>query len=167
MSPDDRAKDPEASLREHLLTLLEGRIAHVGLDKTFDGLPPGDRGVRPEGFSHSAWELLEHLRIAQRDILDFSRGEGYEPLDWPGDYWPEGPEPPDDGAWDRSLAAYRDDHEAVREMVRDTSNDLHAPFPWGDGQTLLREILLVADHASYHLGQVVAVRRVLGCWPPR
>lgn len=159
----------DASLREHLLTLLEGRIAHVGFDETFENLPPEHRGVRPEGFDHSAWELLEHLRIAQRDILDFSdpeKGEDYEELDWPDDYWPATPEPPDDDAWDRSLAAYREDHEAVREMVRDDSRDLHAPFPWGDGQTLLREVFLVADHASYHLGQVVAVRKALGEWPP-
>ena len=166
MSPGGAVRDPDASLREHLVDLLRGKNAHLDFDRTVRDLPAADRGRRPEGLPHSPWELLEHLRIAQEDILAFSRDPDHASPDWPAGYWPDIPAPPDASAWDRSVAAFRADLAGLEQLVLDPSRDLHAPFPWGDGQTLLREALLVADHNAYHLGQMVDVRRLLGCWPP-
>ncbi|HLE85311.1 MAG TPA: DinB family protein [Thermoanaerobaculia bacterium] len=159
--------DRDESLREHLLYLLGGGGAHLGFDQAVADLAPELRGRRPAGLPYSAWELLEHLRICQRDILEFSRDPEWVSPEWTLGYWPQGEraaEPPDEGAWDRSVAAFRADLEAMKALVRDPERDLHQPFPWGDGQTLLREALLVADHNAYHLGQLVAVRRLLGAW---
>ena len=113
---------------------------------------------------YSVWRLLEHMRIAQRDILEFSRNPKHVSPEWPDGYWPQGDAPPDDAAWDRSIKAFRADLKAVEELVTDPSTDLFARIPHGDGQTILREALLVADHNAYHLGQIVAVRRLLGAW---
>jgi hypothetical protein len=113
---------------------------------------------------HSVWELVEHLRIAQWDILDFSRNPDYAHLDWPKDYWPPTPAPADDAAWEESIAAFHRDLKAMQDLIADPSTDLYAKIPWGDGQTILREALLVADHNAYHLGQIVAVRQMLGDW---
>ena len=164
MSETGEARNRNASLRRHLLELLEGKSAHVDAERVLDGIPPEHRGIRPEGMPHSLWELLEHLRIAQRDILDFSTREDHPQLDWPGDYWPDSPEPPSDEAWEESVAAFHRDLAEMKRLVEDPASDLFTPFPWGDGQTLLREAMLVADHHVYHLGQMVLVRRVLGCW---
>ena len=106
--------------------------------------------------------MLEHIRIAQRDILDFSRGGDYEELNWPADYWPAAPKPPSASDWDESVTAVKTDLAALKALVEDPKSDLFAPFPWGDGQTLLREALLVADHNAYHLGEMMVLKRILG-----
>src|SRR5687767_6053982 len=129
-------------------------------------MPEGQRGQRPEGAPHSPWELVEHLRITQRDILDFCRDPEYHELAWPEDYWPGDLAPPTPPAWDESLAAFQRDREALAALAADPEVDLFAPIPWGSGQTCLRELLLAADHTAHHLGQLVLVRRLLGSWPP-
>jgi hypothetical protein len=155
----------DQSLSDHLRELLRGGSAHVTFDQAVAGLPPELRGRRPPGAAHSAWELLEHLRIAQWDILEFSRSAAHESPEWPEGYWPRSAEPPDAGAWDRSLAAFRADLAAMMALVSDPATDLFAPIPHGSGQTVLREALLVADHNAYHSGELVLVRRLLGAWP--
>ena len=156
--------DPTASLREHLLYLLRGGGAHVDFERAVAGLDPGLRGARPDGLPHTPWRLVEHMRIAQRDILEFSRDPRHVSPAWPDGYWPDGDGPPDPGAWDRSVAAFQADLRAMQGLVADPSVDLFAPLPHGEGQTVLREALLVADHNAYHLGQLVVVRRLLGAW---
>jgi len=122
------------------------------------------RGKRPKGAEHSPWEILEHLRIAQWDILEFSRNASHESPSWPGGYWPATAAPPDDGAWDKSVRAFRRDQKAVCDLIADPKTDLYARIPHGTGQTILREALLVADHNAYHVGQLILVRRLLGAW---
>lgn len=153
-----------AALREHLLFLLQGEGAHAGFEAAVKDLPPRIRGRKSNGVPHSPWELLEHLRLAQWDILEFSRNEAHVSPEWPSGYWPPSPEPPDDEAWDKSVAAFLADGEAIATLASDESVDLYATIPWGTGQTILREILLVADHNAYHLGQLVLVRKLLGEW---
>jgi uncharacterized damage-inducible protein DinB len=157
--------DQTASLREHLLYLLRGGGAHVGFDKAVADLPAELRGVKPPNMPHTPWRLLEHMRIAQWDILEFTRNPGHVSPTFDEGYWPEGDAPPDAGAWDRSVAAFRADLRAMQDLVADTNTDLFQPMPHGQGQTPLREALLVADHNAYHLGQLVVVRRLLGAWP--
>jgi hypothetical protein len=157
--------DQTTALREHLLYLLRGGGAHLDFDRAVAGLPPELRGVRPAGLPHSAWRLLEHLRIAQWDILRFCIDGRHVSPRFPDGYWPEGDAPPDEAAWDRSVAAFRADLRAMQELVADPATDLFAAIPHGDGQTILREALLVGDHNAYHLGQLVVVRRLLGAWP--
>ena len=129
-----------------------------------DGVPAELRGTQPDGLPHSLWQLVEHLRITQEDILDFCRNADYEEMKWPDDYWPKSPAPPSGSAWDDSISAFREDREAMEALAMDESIDLFATIPHGSGQTYIREILLVADHNAYHLGQLVAVRRQLGAW---
>ena len=155
---------PSAALRAQVRRILSWQDAHVGFEKSVEGLSPKLRGVRVVGFPHSAWELLEHMRITQHDILDFCRNPGYTEMTWPDDYWPKSAEPPSERAWDDSIAAFRDDRAALEALAADESIDLFATIPHGDGQTYLRELLLVADHNAYHLGQLVAVRQQLGAW---
>jgi uncharacterized damage-inducible protein DinB len=154
----------EEALRDHLVRLLDWEEAHVGFDKAVDGIPLEKRGARPAGFEHSPWQLLEHLRLAQQDILDFCVNANYqENLKWPDDFWPE-EAPPSDEAWQDSIAAFKRSREQVKAVARDVP-DLTARVPKGnEKQTYLRAILLVADHAAYHVGQLVAVRRALGIW---
>jgi uncharacterized damage-inducible protein DinB len=152
-------------LREQLARLLDWQDAHASFDAAVEGLPPAQRGVRPAGAPHSPWELVEHLRRAQHDILDFCRNPKYEELAWPADYWPDTAAPPTAGAWDESVAAVRRDREALGQLATDPAVDLFAAIPHGTGQTVLRELLLVADHTAYHVGQLVLVRRLLGAWP--
>lgn len=154
----------DKSLRDHLLYLLRGGGAHLDLEAALDGLSPKLRGVRPENIPYSCWELLEHMRIAQYDILEFSRNPDYDSPDWPEGYWPDQQAPPDEAAWRQSVEDFQNDLQAMQNLVADPSNHLYEPFPYGDGQTLLREALLVADHNAYHLGQIVTVRRALGAW---
>ena len=154
----------DQSLREHLLYLLGGGGAHADFDSSIAGLPAARRGVRPHGLPYSPWELLEHMRLAQWDILEFSRNPQHVSPDFPSGYWPSTLAPPDDAAWDRSVAAFRSDLAAMRKLVEDPRTDLYARIPHGDGQTILREALLVADHNAYHLGQLVLLRRLLGAW---
>lgn len=161
-------REPEASgLRGVLLELLRGRSAHLDFDAALEGLPPELAGVRPEGLPHSVWELVEHLRIALEDLVEYSRGPEHDPPPWPDGFWPDSEAPPDRRAWEESVGAYRGHLEAMRRMVADPERDPLEPFPWSDeGHTLAREAALAADHAAYHLGQVVQVRRLLGAWPP-
>jgi uncharacterized damage-inducible protein DinB len=154
----------DQSLRDHLLYLLRGGGAHLGFETAIAGLPPGLRGVRPPQIPYSCWELLEHMRIAQWDILEFSRNPDYVSPEHPAGYWPKEKAPPNDSAWDRSVGAFREDLQAMQDLVADPETDLFEPIPHGDGQTILREALLVADHNAYHLGQMVVVRRALGAW---
>jgi len=152
------------ALRQHLLSLLKGGNAHVDFDSAFKDLPAGLRGKRPKGTQHSPWEVLEHLRIAQWDILEFSRNPNHKSPEFPAGYWPRTPAPPDETAWDKSIQSFRKDLEALCDLVADESTDLYARIPHGDGQTILREALLAADHNAYHLGEAVLLRRILGAW---
>lgn len=152
------------SLLNHLIELLNGGQAHASFDATIKGLPAEKRGVRPKGCPHSPWELLEHLRIAQNDILRFSSEKDYVSPKWPEGYWPASKAPANEGQWRKSIKGYRDDLAAFQELLREHRAELDKPFPWGTGQTLLREALLIADHAAYHLGQLLLVRRLLGSW---
>jgi hypothetical protein len=154
----------EKSLREHVINLLLGREAHLDWKASFSGIPPKVRGVRPSGLPHSVWELLEHMRLAQWDILEFSRNPKHVSPDWPGGYWPKTSEPPNAKAWDHSLKSFSADLAAMQKLIANPRTDLFARIPHGTGQTILREALLLADHNSYHLGQVVCVRRLLGAW---
>ena len=153
------------ALREHLLRALDWEDAHVAFDNAVDGLPADKRGLRARGFEHSPWQLLEHIRLAQEDILDFCVNAKYEHTRrWPDDYWPKAPAPPGADAWTGSIASYARDREALKQLVRDV-DDLSAKVPTGKSdQTYLRAILLVVDHTAYHVGQLVAVRRALGVW---
>ena len=154
----------DASLRQHLLDLLTGSNAHADFEAAIKNLPADLRGVRPHGGDHSPWELLEHLRLAQWDILEFSRNPKHVSPPWPGGYWPSSPVPPDDKAWDRSVRAFRRDLKRFCALITDPATDLYAKIPHGDGQTLLREALLIADHNAYHVGQLILVRQLLGAW---
>jgi uncharacterized damage-inducible protein DinB len=154
------------AVRKQLARALDWEDAHVGFDEAVRSLPPALRGTRPRGSSHSAWELLEHLRLAQRDLLDFCLNPDYAAGTFPDDYWPKGPRPPKAGSWAKSVAAFRADREALKRLVNDPKLDLTARIPHGTGQTYLRSILLVIDHGAYHVGQLVALRTRLGSWPP-
>ena len=160
----DRKINADESLRDHLLYLLKGGGAHAEFDQVIADLPPALRGKKPAGQPHTAWRLLEHMRLAQRDILEFSRNAKYESPEWPEGYWPKNDAPPTPAAWDESVKAFRSDLRALEKLVEDPRTDLYAPIPWGDGQTILREALLVADHNAYHLGELLMIRRLLGAW---
>jgi uncharacterized damage-inducible protein DinB len=154
------------ALRDHLERVLDWEDAHVGFDKAVDGIPPGKRGARAAGFEHSPWQLLEHIRLAQEDILNFCVSAAYEhTMKWPDDYWPKDPAPPSRKAWAEAVASYTRSRGDLQRLARDVK-DLTKSVPTGKGnQTYLRAILLVADHTAYHVGQLVAVRRALGIWP--
>lgn len=159
------AKAEDQTLRAHLLYLLGGGGAHVNWEQTIADFPREVRGVKPVGVPFTAWRLLEHLRIAQWDILEFSRSPKHVSPEFPQGYWPEGDAPPDEAAWEKSVKAFQADLRAMQRLVKNPSTDLYARIPHGTGQTILREALLVADHNSYHLGQLVLLRRLLGAWP--
>lgn len=159
--------DTLASLREHLLFLLQGGDAHLGLDAAIANLPVGLRGAKLSGVPHTPWRLLEHMRLAQWDILEFSRDPQHVSPAFPEGYWPSEDEPADADAWDRSVAQFRADLQAMCDLVADPATDLFAKIAHGTGQTVLREALLVADHNAYHLGQIVMLRRALGDWPAK
>jgi uncharacterized damage-inducible protein DinB len=152
-------------VREQLVRALDWEEARVGFDKAVAGIPDDRRGARPAGFEHSAWQLVEHMRLAQEDILDFCVNERYEhTMTWPDDYWPKDPAPPSPRAWNESLAAYTRSLDALKRLAREVP-DLTAKVPTGkSGQTYLRALLLVIDHTAYHVGQLVAVRKALGVW---
>ena len=158
--------DSSERLRAQLGRLLDWEEAHVSFDKAVDGIPADRRGSRAAGFEHSPWQLLEHMRLAQKDLLDFCVNARYaHALQWPEDYWPRNPAPPDAKAWNTSVADFRSDRKKLKDLARDPRVDLFALVPTGKGQqTYLRAILLVVDHNAYHLGQLVAVRRALGLW---
>jgi uncharacterized damage-inducible protein DinB len=152
------------ALRQHLLDLLRGRNAHADFDTVVADFPSRMRGVKPPGAPHTAWQLLEHMRIAQSDILEFSRDAKHKSPPWPEGYWPKTEAPPSAASWNNSLRSFRADLKATAKLVADKKTDLFAQIPHGTGQTILREVLLVADHNSYHLGQLVLLRRLLGTW---
>jgi hypothetical protein len=154
----------DKALREHLSYLLQGGGAHAKFDDVIKDIPPKLRGQKPSGFPHSPWMLLEHMRIAQWDILEFSRDSKHKSPMWPAGYWPESEAPADDKAWESSIKSFRADLKAMQDLVANPKADLFAKIAWGDGQTILREALLIADHNAYHLGQIVDVRRLLGAW---
>ena len=157
-------KDHEQSLRKHLLELLEGGHAHAKFDDVIKNLPAAARGKKPAKFPHSPWMLLEHMRLAQRDILEFSCNAKHVSPPWPTGYWPKTEAPPNAAAWSKSVQQFRRDLKAMQNLVANKESDLFARIPWGDGQTILREALLLADHNSYHLGQLLDVRRMSGAW---
>ncbi len=154
------------AIRDHLVRVLDWEEAHVGFDKAVDGIPADKRGARAPGFEHSPWQLLEHMRIAQEDILDFCVNPAYEhTMKWPDDYWPKHPAPPSETAWTDSVAAFVRSRDELKRLAGEIE-DLTAQVPTGEPrQTYLRAILLAADHNAYHVGQLVAVRRALGVWP--
>lgn len=154
----------DAALREHVVEVLTGGHAHATFEQAVKDLPVELRGKVPKGGEYSAWQLLEHLRLAQWDILDFSRNAKYQALKWPDDYWPKEKAPADGKAWDKSVRAFERDLKAMCALVEDPKTDLFAKIPHGDGQTILREALLAADHNAYHVGQLVLVRKLLGAW---
>ena len=151
----------ESALRDHLARFLDWDSAHLRFDDAVKDFPPDKRGIRLPGAPHSAWELLEHLRIGLWDIVEFSRDGKHVSPPWPSGYWPPTPAPPTDTAWGESIAAYRESLRALAEMANESDNDLYARIPHGDGQTLLREILVAGDHNAYHVGQLVLLRRIM------
>ncbi len=156
----------QETVREHLIKLLSWEDAHVGFDAAVADLPANLRGSAPAGLPYSPWQLIEHLRITQHDILDFCRNPGYQEMSWPREYWPAQAAPPSSAAWDRSVEQFRQDRSALEALAKDPATELEAPIPHGSGQTYLRELLLAADHAAYHMGELIVVRRLLGAWPP-
>jgi hypothetical protein len=152
------------AIRHHLLELLDGGHAHPDFEAAIADLPADLRGAKPPGLPHTPWRLLEHMRIAQWDILRFSIDPAHVSPEFPSGYWPEGDAPPDHGAWDRTVESFRTDLQKMKDLVSGPQTDLFASIPHGQGQTILREALLVADHNSYHIGQLITVRRLLGAW---
>ncbi len=155
---------PDEELRGYLAGLLDWEEAHGGLDAAVEAVPEHLRGTQPAGLPYSPWQLVEHIRVAQRDILEFCQDAGYQHRRWPDDYWPREAEPPTPAAWQASVEGVRRDREALQALARDPSVDLLAKIPHGSGQTYIRELLLVADHTAYHLGQLIVLRRLLGNW---
>lgn len=153
----------ETAIREQLAKLLAWGDAHATYDKAVANVPPEFRSKKPEGLPYSPWMIVDHLTRTQFDILDFCRNERYAQPRWPDEYWPPTAEPPTATAWDDSIRQFRDDRAALQQLARTV--DLTARIPWGSGQTYLRELVLVADHSAYHVGELVVVRRLLGIWP--
>jgi len=153
--------------RSIVASSLDWEQAHASLESAIKGLTAEQRGKRPAGFPHSVWELLEHIRITQRDLLDFLQNPAYEEkLQWPKDYWPPNPGPASEKAWNETVAAWRKDRMALERFTTGTDIDLTTKIPKGTGQTYLRTIIVAVDHASYHVGQIIAVRQLIGAWPP-
>jgi len=155
----------DQEVREHLVSLLKGGSAHVHFMDAIEGFPEAKRGTYVEGLPHTGWQLLEHVRIAQWDILEFSRNPKHVSPGFPEGYWPKTPGPPDESSWDKAVAAFQRDLQEMTKFVKNPKTDLCGKIPHGEGQTVLREALLLADHNSYHLGQLVDLRRALGAWP--
>jgi DinB superfamily len=152
-------------LREHVLELLKSKDAHADFETAVKDVPANMRGKRPSGAAHSPWEVLEHMRITQWDILEFTRNAKHVSPEFPAGCWPKAQTPPDEKAWEKSADAFRRDLKTMVDLVADEANDLFAPIPHGDGKTILREALLLADHNAYHLGELVLLRRLVGAWP--
>ena len=154
----------DADVRTHLINMLTGRNAHVGLEDALADLPKAYRGKKTDNLPYTIWQQLEHLRIAQRDILEFCRSAAYTSPEWPEEYWPDSEAPKDDEAWTDSITTFKKDHQELVDLISNTDNPLFEPFEWGDGQTLFREAVLVIDHNSYHIGQIILIRKLLGVW---
>lgn len=152
------------AVRTIVASALDWDQAHATFDAAIAHLPADVRGKRPENFPHSVWELVEHIRLAQEDLADYMERADYHALKWPDEYWPPTPEPPSDVAWEESLAAVRHDCARLKSLAMSASIDLASPIPWGEGRTYLRTILVAVDHTAYHVGQIVAVRQLLGAW---
>lgn len=152
--------------REIVASALDWEQAHASLDSATAGLAPELRGKRPKGMPHSPWELLEHIRRTQNDLLEFMVNESYEELTWPDDYWPSSSEPASDDAWTECIAAIHEDAAAIAKFTVETDRDVTSRIPHGSGQTYLRTVLVAIDHTSHHLGQLIDARRLLGAWPP-
>jgi hypothetical protein len=157
-----RSASSDQALRHQLVALLKGDQAHADFDSSIGDWPIQLAGVKVANFPHTAWMLLEHMRLAQWDLLEFSRNPKYVARKWPEEYWPTSEAPPSEKAWTASIAAFKKDLKTVEDLVTNSKTDLNWQIPWGDGQTILREILLVADHNSYHLGQLVMLRKSIG-----
>lgn len=151
-------------LRNQIIPFLRGDGAHASFFSAVKNFPAEHYGTRPTGCPHTAWQLVEHIRIALHDLLDFCTNPNYTTPEWPADYWPKDPAPPSTEAWEKSVAAVRHDIEAFERLTGDPASNLYAEIPWGEGQTLLREILLAGDHTSYHTGQIVLIRQISGIW---
>jgi hypothetical protein len=151
----------DAALRKQLEHAMTGDESHIEFAAAVEDFPVDSAGLKPHGIPHSGWELLEHLRIAQHDILEFSRNPQHKSPKWPDGYWPESATPPNERAWKESIAAYQKDAKALKELIADSTRDLYKPIEGGEGQTLLREALVVAAHNSYHLGQLVFLKKML------
>lgn len=156
--------DTDTALRKHLVDLLEGGNAHVKFDEVIENFPAELRGQKAANLPHSAWMLLEHMRLAQWDILEFSRNRKHKSPAWPKGYWPATDDPPSEAQWKASVKQFRSNLKEMEDLLRNPKTDLFAKIPWGDGQTILREALLVADHNAYHLAQILDVRRLLEAW---
>lgn len=155
----------DALIKELKDLLLKGN-AHATTDKALDDIPANLLGVVPDKLPYSIWQIAEHIRITQHDILDFSTNPDYKEIDWPKDYWPKETAPKDDAAWRHCVAEIKKNRKEFAELLEKDDVDLYTPFPWGDGQNLLREALLIGDHNSYHTGEIIILRRMLGCWKP-
>jgi hypothetical protein len=156
--------DTSEALRHDIVTLLKGRGAHTEFEAACADLPPHLRGIKPHGAPHTAWQLIEHLRLAQSDILEFTRDPNHVSPKWPEGYWPPTEAPPGDADWDASIAAFCQDSDAMQALVSHPETDLTAPLAHGQSQSVLREALLAADHNAYHVGQLVMLRILLGAW---
>jgi len=163
MTPNE-PKAADASVREHLLWLLDGGNAHMTFEEAVAGYPMASANATFPNGEYSAWHLLEHLRLTQWDILDFIRNPAYREREWPKNYWPPRDARATEEDWRRTIASFQQDRGALRDIVTDPRTDLHARIPHGDGQTILREILLVADHNAYHIGEFAIMRQVMGTW---
>ena len=157
-------ENQDKALREHLLELLKGGGAHAKFGDAVADLPDDLRGKKVEGLPYTFWMVLEHMRIAQWDILDFSVNPKYKAMKWPDGYWPKTEAPPSAAAWNNTIKEFKKDLKAMQDLVANPKTDLYAKILWGEGQTVLREALLVADHNAYHLGQLVTLRRLSGAW---
>lgn len=151
-------------LRKELVFQLNGGKAHVPLEKVVEKFAPKLQGIVPDGLPYSGWQLLEHIRLAQADMLEFCTSKHYKEKKWPEDYWPKSPDPPNARAWDASVRKIKADREQFINLISNPKTDLFAPLAWGDGQTLFHEACLIIDHNAYHLGEIVTVRRLLGNW---
>ena len=159
----------ENAIRKQLVELLRGEQAHATFEDVVKNFPPKLRGVAPTGLPYSAWQVLEHIRIAQDDIVRFSMNHdgAYHSPQWPEGYWPASAAPADSKSWEHSVQQVQSDRDKMIRLVNDPASNLLSPFPWGEGQNLLREAMLVADHTSHHLGGLIVIRRLLGAWPAK
>ena len=167
MAKTKETKSTEMSVKRELLKMLDGGQAHATFEQAVEGFPPELRGVVSKGLPYSAWQILEHIRLAQLDILEFSNNTDgtYKPMKWPEAYWPKHAEPPSEGAWDESVRAVLENRKQFEALIEAASDaTLVMPFAWGDGQTLFREAMLIIDHAGYHVGELIVLRRLLGAW---
>ena len=162
--PHQSTVDSTTAVRKQLIDLLTGSNAHQSFEASVNGLPAELRGTKPDKVPYSIWQLVEHIRIAQWDILEFSRNASHESPPWPSGYWTDEEAPASEAAWQQALDQIRQDRDAFIALLNDPQRDLYAPFSHGDGQNLLREALLIADHNAYHVGEIILIRRLLGAW---